>query len=154
MIRYGCYRMCLVRGKEGMHTEFLWENSRKNVYFAYQEGIRLLINMDSIQILCATVKWTVLESWTITDFGMVDGRLGSRSRGYQPVAPRPISCRPFVHRLLAPPVISRGTPRQATWQTSVSEGWNYGRVMAGQFGLWFRLPRTSQGVFTCRKSAT
>jgi hypothetical protein len=29
----------------------------------------------------------------------VDGRLGSRSRGYHPDAPRPISCRPFVHRL-------------------------------------------------------
>jgi hypothetical protein len=26
-------------------------------------------------------------------------RLGSRSRGYHPVAPRPISCRPFEHRI-------------------------------------------------------
>jgi hypothetical protein len=29
-----------------------------------------------------------------------------------------------------------------------------GREMAGQFGLRFRLPRNSQGSFTCRKSAT
>jgi hypothetical protein len=29
-----------------------------------------------------------------------------------------------------------------------------GREIAGQFGLRFRLPRKSQGSFTCRKSAT
>jgi hypothetical protein len=29
-----------------------------------------------------------------------------------------------------------------------------GREMAGQFGLRFRLPRISQGSFTCHKSAT
>jgi hypothetical protein len=80
---------------------------------------------------------------------MVDGRLGSRLQGYHPVAPRPISCRPVVHRVLVLPIISRGTPRQATWETSVSE-----EEMASQFGLWFRLPRKSQGSFTCRKSAT
>jgi hypothetical protein len=43
-----------------------------------------------------------------------DGRLGSRLRGYHPVAPRPLRYGPFVHRVLVPPVISRGTPRQAT----------------------------------------
>jgi hypothetical protein len=80
---------------------------------------------------------------------MVDGRLGSRLRGYRPVAPRPISCTPSV-----PPVISRGAPRQATWETSVNEGRNYGREMAGQFRLWFRLSRKSQGSLTRRKSAT
>jgi hypothetical protein len=30
----------------------------------------------------------------------------------------------------------------------------FGRQMTGQFGLRFRLPRKSQGSFTCRKSAT
>jgi hypothetical protein len=30
---------------------------------------------------------------------LVDGRLGSRSQGYHPVAPRPIRYGPFVHRL-------------------------------------------------------
>jgi hypothetical protein len=52
------------------------------------------------------------------------------------------------------PVIPRGAPVQATWEISVSEGRNYGREMAGQFGLRFRLPRKSQGSFTCHKSAT
>jgi hypothetical protein len=66
------------------------------------------------------------------------GRLGSRLRGYHPVAPRPKSCRPFVHRLLVPPVIFRGAPRHATWETSVSEGRNYGWEMTGNFGLLFR----------------
>jgi hypothetical protein len=51
--------------------------------------------------------------------------------------------------LCAPPlvlaIISRGAPRQATWETSVSEGQNYGREMARQFCLQFRLPRKSQG---------
>jgi hypothetical protein len=36
----------------------------------------------------------------------------------------------------------------------ISEGRNYGREMAGQFGLWFRLPRKSEGSFICRKSPT
>jgi hypothetical protein len=85
---------------------------------------------------------------------MVDCRLGLRWRGYHPVTPRPISCRPFVHSLLVLPIISRGTPCQATWENSVSEGRNYRWEMAGQFGLWFRLPCKSQGSFTCRKSAT
>jgi hypothetical protein len=41
-------------------------------------------------------------------------RLGSRSRGYHPVAPRPIAAGPFALRHLFPPVISRGAPRHAT----------------------------------------
>jgi hypothetical protein len=87
----------------------------------------------------------------------VKSRLVEWGRGYgvaTPIAPRPISCRPSVHRLLVPPVNSRGAPRQVTWETSVSEGWNYGREMAGQFVVRFRLPPKSQGSFTCRKSAT
>jgi hypothetical protein len=53
-------------------------------------------------------------------------------------------------RHLVPPVISRGAPRHATWETPISEGRNYGREMAGQFGLWSQLPRKSQGSLTCR----
>jgi hypothetical protein len=79
---------------------------------------------------------------------MVDGRFGSLLRGYHPVAPRPISCRRFVHHLLVPPVISAGAPRQAKWETSVSEGRNDGREMASQFGLRFQCPRKSQGSLT------
>jgi hypothetical protein len=55
--------------------------------------------------------------------------------------------------LLVPTVISRGAPRYATWETSISEGRNYGREMAGQFGLRFRLPCKSQGSLTRPKSA-
>jgi hypothetical protein len=86
-------------------------------------------------------------------YAMVDGRLGSRSRGYHPDAPTPIAAGPLCPPLV-PPVISRGTPRQSTLETSVSERRNYGREMAGQFGLRFRLPRKSQGAFTCHKFAT
>jgi hypothetical protein len=42
-----------------------------------------------------TLERILRESFYLT----VDGRLESRSQGYQPVAPRPISCRPSVHRL-------------------------------------------------------
>jgi hypothetical protein len=101
--------------------------------------------------------WLVLKGKRISNrvsWSEVDGRLGSRLRGYHPIAPRPISCRPFVHCLLVLPIISRGAPRQASWETSVSEGRDYGREMAGQFGLWFQLPRKSQGSFTCHKSVT
>jgi hypothetical protein len=38
--------------------------------------------------------------------------------------------------------------------TPISEGQNYGREMAGRFGLRFRLPRKSQGSLTCHKFAT
>jgi hypothetical protein len=84
----------------------------------------------------------------------LDCRLGLQLQGYNPITPRPMSCRPFVHCLLVLPVISRGAARQATWETSVSEGWNYGWEMAGQFGLWFWLPHKLQCSFTCHKSAT
>ena len=49
--------------------------------------------------------------------------------------------------LLSPPPLdvptfaSRCLHVQATWETSISERRNYGREMAGQFCLWFRLPR-------------
>jgi hypothetical protein len=79
-------------------------------------------------------------------------RLGSRSRGYHSVTPRPIAAGPLCP--LVPPVISRGAPHHVTWETPISERRNYGREMAGQFGLRFGLPRKSQGSFTCRKSAT
>jgi hypothetical protein len=59
-----------------------------------------------------------------------------------------------VLRHLVLPVISTGAPRHTTWETPISEGQNYGREMAGQFGQWFRLPRKSQGSLTCRTSAT
>jgi hypothetical protein len=66
-------------------------------------------------------------------------------RGYGATTPSQLGlCAPP----LVPPVISRSVPRQATWETSVSERRNYEREMAGQFGLWFRLPRKSQGSFT------
>jgi hypothetical protein len=51
---------------------------------------------------------------------IVEGRLGSRLRSYHSVAPRPL-------RPLVPPVITRGAPRQVTWETSVSEGRNWAR---------------------------
>jgi hypothetical protein len=80
-------------------------------------------------------------------------RLGSRLRGYHPVAPSPFKVRALCAPPLVPPVISRDAPRQATWETSVSEGRNW-LEMAGQYGLRFRLSLKSQGSFTCRKSAT
>jgi hypothetical protein len=79
---------------------------------------------------------------------MVDWGRGHRV--YHPVAPRPSMYGLFVHRLLVPPVISRGAPYDRP--LLMKDG--IGREMAGQFGLRFRLPRKSQGSFTCSKSAT
>jgi hypothetical protein len=39
-----------------------------------------------------------LKDGTLDEIAL-DGRLVSRLRGYHPVAPRPINCRPSVHRL-------------------------------------------------------
>ena len=46
-------------------------------------------------------------------------------------APRPYE-RALCAPLLVSPVISRGAPRPATWETSISEGGKYGREMADQ----------------------
>jgi hypothetical protein len=69
----------------------------------------------------------------------MDGRLGSRLRGYHPVAPRPISCRPCT-AFVVPSIVSRCALCQATWEISVNEGQNYGWEM--------------KGSLTCHKSVT
>ena len=52
-----------------------------------------------------------------------------------------VGCHCFPQPLDLPTFASRCLHVQATWETSISERWNYGREMAGQFCLWFRLPR-------------
>jgi hypothetical protein len=82
---------------------------------------------------------------------MVDGRLGSRSRGYHPVAPRPLKYGPFLHHLSSSRHLQRRSTRHDR-SLLVKDG--IGLEMTVQFDLKFRLPRKSQGSFTCRKSAT
>jgi hypothetical protein len=82
-----------------------------------------------------------------------DGRFGSRSRGYHPVAPRPLRYGPFVHRLLFRPSSPEALHvKRHERPVLVKDG--IGREMTGQFGVRFRLPRKLQGSFTCHKSAT
>jgi hypothetical protein len=45
---------------------------------------------------------------------------------YLPDAPSPEAAGPLC-TAFSPPVISRGAPRQATWETSISEGRNWAR---------------------------
>ena len=52
-----------------------------------------------------------------------------------------VVCHCFPPPLDFPTFASRCLHVQATWETSISERRNYGREMAGQFCLWFRLPR-------------
>ena len=52
-----------------------------------------------------------------------------------------VGCRCFPLPLDVLTFASRCLHVQATWETSISERRNYGREMAGQFCLWFRLPR-------------
>jgi hypothetical protein len=84
---------------------------------------------------------------------LVDGRLGSRLRGYHPVAPRPFKVWALCAPPLVLPIISRGTPCQATWETSVSEGRNWVR---NGWSIWPANSTSckSQSSFTCCKSAT
>jgi hypothetical protein len=94
---------------------------------------------------CGNRTMCVLFSLSSTQFvyircqcaGAVDGRLGSRLRSYHPVTPRTLRLGPFVHRLLVPPIISRGAPRQATWETCVSEGRNWAR---NGWSIWPAIP--------------
>ena len=52
-----------------------------------------------------------------------------------------VGCHCFPPPLDVPTFASRCLHVQATWETSISERRKYGREMAGQFCLWFRLPR-------------
>ena len=52
-----------------------------------------------------------------------------------------VGCHCFPPPLDVPTFASRCLHVQATWETSISERRNYGWEMAGQFCLWFRLPR-------------
>ena len=52
-----------------------------------------------------------------------------------------VGCHCFPPPLDVPTFASRCLHVQATWETTISERRNYGREMAGQFCLWFRLPR-------------
>ena len=52
-----------------------------------------------------------------------------------------VGCHCFPPSLDVPTFASRCLHVQATWETSISQRRNYGREMAGQFYLWFRLPR-------------
>ena len=52
-----------------------------------------------------------------------------------------VGCHCFPPPLDVPTFASRCLHVQATWETSISERRNYGQEMAGQFCLWFRLPR-------------
>jgi hypothetical protein len=69
------------------------------------------------------VNWMRIVNWP---YWLVDGRLGSRSRGYHPVAPRPLRYGPFVHslyfRLSSPEALH--VKRQ---ERSVGEGRNWAR---------------------------
>ena len=60
-----------------------------------------------------------------------------------------VGCHCFPPHLDLPTFASRCVHVQATWETPISERRNYGREMARQFCLWFRLPLNMP-----RKSAT
>ena len=52
-----------------------------------------------------------------------------------------VGCHCFPPPLDVPTFASRCLHVQVIWETSIRERRNYGREMAGQFCLWFRLPR-------------
>jgi hypothetical protein len=79
--------------------------------------------------------------------------LGSRSRGYHHVAPTPLRYGPSVHRLWFRPSSPEALHVKRYDIPLLVKG-GIGRDVTGQFSLRFRLPRKSQGSFTCRKSAT
>ena len=61
-----------------------------------------------------------------------------------------LGCHCFPPPLDVPTFASRCLQVQATWQTFISERRNYGREMAGQFCLWFRLPRKPRVLWHLR----
>ena len=62
-----------------------------------------------------------------------------------------VGCHCFPPPLDVPTFASTCLHAQATWETSISERRNYGREMAGQFCLWFRLPRKPRVLWHAAK---
>ena len=62
-----------------------------------------------------------------------------------------VGCHCFPPPLDVPTFASRCLHAQAAWETSISERRNYGREMAGQFCLWFRLPRKPRVLWHAAK---
>ena len=62
-----------------------------------------------------------------------------------------VVCHCFPPTLDVPTFASRCLHVQATWETSISERRNYGREMAGQFCLWFRLQRKPRVLWHAAK---
>jgi hypothetical protein len=73
------------------------------------------------------------------------GRFWSRLRSYNPVEPRLISCRPFVHRLSFRPSFPEAPHFKRYKRPLLVKDGITGGEMAGQFGLPFRLSRKSHG---------
>jgi hypothetical protein len=90
--------------------------------------IRILASYDNMVIW---QKWRTNFPWCVTEC-RARWWIRSRSWGYLPDTPRPMAG-PLCTAFVVPYFISRGAPRQSTWVTSVSEGWNYGREMSDQF---------------------
>jgi hypothetical protein len=76
----------------------------------------------------------------------VDGRLGSRLRGYHLIAPTPLRYRPFVQHLQFCPSTPEALHiKQYERPVLIKDG--IVREIAGRFGLRFWLPCKSQGFF-------
>jgi hypothetical protein len=83
------------------------------------------------------LRFNITNYWTSSlkemDVGMLHSSSSSRV-GAEPVPCSPDAPRPYERALCAPllvsPVISRGAPRPAMWDTSISEGRKYGQEMA------------------------
>jgi hypothetical protein len=100
-----------------------------------------------LKFICSAPNYSIIQP---LGGRRVDDRLGSRLRGYHPVAPRPLRYGPFVHHLQFRPSSPKTLHvKRHERPLLVKDG--IGREMAGQFGLRFRLPRKTQGSFTCHK---
>jgi hypothetical protein len=110
------------------HFILQWRNSPYRALDHLHVGIHTA-HAFKVDTNCTVTACRHSVSWQC---GRVDGRLGSRLRGYHPVAPPFSSARHLQRHSM-----SRDMRDLCYWRTEL------GREMAGQFGLWFRLLRKS-----------
>ena len=104
-------------------------------YFAFILLFKLLNTLKTIIITISIQPegwfWQEPEPCQVTGMALAHCILGSFLG---------VGCHCFPPPLDVPTFATRCLHVQATWETSISKRRNYGREMAGQFCLWFRLP--------------
>ena len=128
VIQRFCFRLFFQRqdNLDSVLESSFWDDLKLSIFPGVRQVIIIIISIQPEGRL-----WQEPEPSQATGMALAHCILGSFLRA---------GCHCFPPPLDVPTFASRCLHVQATWETSISERRNYGREMAGQFCLWFRLP--------------